>query len=72
MTEHPLITLERWEQSGAPWRTKSIENGLATVELCSCHGEAVDELRSSDPQLLNYLADRRTSESASRRVRQQP
>ncbi len=66
MSEHPLITLERWERNGALWRTRSIEGGLATVELCTCHGEAVDELRSREPELLRYLADRPTSESPPR------
>ena len=31
----------------------------AVVELCTCHGEHVDTLHSSDPALLRYLAARR-------------
>lgn len=63
MTEPPLITLSRWETFGASWRTKSIDAESAVVEFCSCHGEAVDELRSSDPELLAYLRRRPDSSS---------
>jgi hypothetical protein len=62
MAEPPLLTLARWEDHGALWRTRSMEGEEAVVELLTCHGEAVDELRSSDPALLRYLADRPTSE----------
>lgn len=58
MTEPPLITLSRWESYGAIWRAKSITPDEAIVELCSCHGEPVDELRSADPELLTYLLGR--------------
>ena len=34
----------------------------AVVELCTCHGEPVDELRSNDPALLAYLARRPRSD----------
>ena len=30
----------------------------AVVELCTCYGEHVETLRSSDPELLRYLAGR--------------
>jgi hypothetical protein len=62
MVEPPLTTLSRWEDFGALWRTRSIGPSSAVVEFCSCHGEAVDELRSDDPELLRYLADRPSSE----------
>lgn len=62
MAEPPLRTLARWEDSGALWRTRSLTADGAVVELCSCHGEPVDELRSADPDLLRYLAARRSSE----------
>jgi hypothetical protein len=58
MAESPLITLSRWEEFGAIWRTKSITEEEAVVELCSCHGEPVDELRSTEPELLTYLRSR--------------
>jgi hypothetical protein len=66
MRESTLTTLERWESSGALWRARSVEGGVAIVELCTCHGEAVDELRSSEPELLRYLADRPSSEAPPR------
>jgi hypothetical protein len=62
MAEPPLDTLARWEDAGALWRTRSLREGEAVVELCTCHGEPVEELRSSDPELLRYLAARRSSE----------
>lgn len=62
MAESPLLTLERWELSGAIWRTKSLAAEGAIVSLLTCYGEPVDELRSGDPELLRYLADRPTSE----------
>ncbi|MFN8163390.1 MAG: hypothetical protein U0R26_06075 [Solirubrobacterales bacterium] len=63
MVEPPLIRLRRWEEHGAIWRTKSLAEGEAVIELCTCYGEPVDELRSSDPELLRYLSRRRSSES---------
>jgi hypothetical protein len=62
VTDSALEKLERWELHGAVWRLLSIEAGEARVELLTCHGEAVDELRSDDPELLRYLADRPSSE----------
>jgi hypothetical protein len=58
----PLQQLERWELFGATWHLRSIGDEGAVVELCTCYGEAVDELRSADPELLRYLADRSSSE----------
>lgn len=62
MSEPPLQVLARWEEAGALWRTRSLGEGEAVVDLCTCHGEPVDELRSGDPELLRYLAARRSSE----------
>lgn len=63
MTESPLNKLRRWEDHGAIWRTKSLGDHGAVVELLTCHGEPVDEMRSDDPELLRYLARRATSEA---------
>jgi hypothetical protein len=63
MPEPPLDTLQRWEEAGALWRTRSLRGDEAVVELCTCHGEPVDELRSGDPALLRYLQTRRSSEA---------
>ena len=62
MPESPLQTLGRWELNGAIWRTKSLGEEEAIVALLTCYGEPVDELRSADPELLRYLADRPSSE----------
>lgn len=62
VSESALDKLERWELHGAVWRLRSIAAGEATVELLTCHGEQVDELRSTDPELLRYLAARPSSE----------
>ncbi len=62
MPEPALTSLKRWEEYGAAWRVKSIDDGGALVELCTCHGEPVDQLRSGDPWLLCYLARRPSSE----------
>lgn len=63
MAEPSLATLARWEEHGAVWRTKSINEGEAVVELCTCYGEPVDVLRSKEPELLRYLARRPDSQS---------
>jgi len=63
MPEPPLETLARWEDSGALWRTLSLAGEEAVVELCTCHGEPVDELRSRDPELRRYLEARPSSEA---------
>lgn len=61
--EPPLVTLARWEDSGALWRTRSLRGEEAVVELCTCHGEVVEVLQSRDPALLRYLAARPSSEA---------
>ncbi len=58
MSESPIVTLERWEQGGATWRASRVTEQGAVVELCTCTGELVEELRSSDPELLALLARR--------------
>jgi hypothetical protein len=54
--ESPVETLERWQDHGAMWRVVSVTETEAVVDLCSCVGEPVEQLRSSDPELLRYLA----------------
>jgi hypothetical protein len=53
-----VAALERWAEHGAIWRVLILTETLAVVELCTCHGEPVDTLRSSDPALLRYLSGR--------------
>jgi hypothetical protein len=54
--------LMRWEEHGAIWRVRWLGEDEAVVDLLSCVGEPVDELRSRDPELLRYLARRRRSD----------
>ena len=62
MAESSIDTLLRWEQSGAVWRAKSVSEMEAVVDLCTCAGEPVDQLRFTDPAVLRYLADRPRSD----------
>lgn len=61
VSEPPLVTLARWEAAGAHWRVRLLTADRAEVDLLSCMGEQVDHLRSSDPDLLAYLARRPNS-----------
>ena len=54
----PVAILTRWEQHGATWRVRSLSPTEAVVELCTCYGDPVDELRSGDPALLAFVAAR--------------
>jgi hypothetical protein len=58
----PIAILQRWEDYGAIWRVRSVSEEEAVVDMCTCHGELVDELRSGDPELLRYLAGRPRSD----------
>jgi hypothetical protein len=58
METTPIERLERWELFGATWLVRSLKPTEAVVELSTCDGEPVEELRSDDPNLLHYLADR--------------
>lgn len=64
MPEPPIATLMRWEDHGAIWRARSVTETEAVVELCTCSGEPIDELRSGDPQLLRFLTERPRSDAA--------
>lgn len=64
MGEATRDVLERWEQSGAIWRVRTLSGTEAVVDLCTCFGEPVEVLRSRDAELLRYLADRPSSEAA--------
>lgn len=62
MGESAIETLLRWEEHGAVWRTRTVTDTEAVVDLCTCSGERVDQLRTSDPAVLRYLADRPRSD----------
>jgi hypothetical protein len=56
--------LERWEASGAIWRVRSLAEDAAVVELCTCFGETVELVRTTDPATLAFLAERPASDAA--------
>ena len=60
--ESPFATLLRWEEAGAHWRLAWRTEDEVAVQLMSCLGEPVDELRSADPELRAYLERRPSSE----------
>lgn len=62
MTEPPVDVLRRWEDAGAMWRVAWRGDAEVVVDLCSCTGERMDQLRSSDPELLAYIDRRPSSE----------
>jgi len=47
--------LERWVLFGAQWHVLRLSNDRATVELCACTGEPVEQLESHDPAVIEYL-----------------
>jgi hypothetical protein len=59
--EAPVELLERWEVHGAAWRALHVSDEKAIVELCTCHGEPVDRIESSDPDLISLLRERPSS-----------
>jgi hypothetical protein len=55
--------LRRWEQLGASWQVIGRAPGQLTVSLCRCDGgEQVQQLTSSDPELLAFIGPRTSSE----------
>jgi hypothetical protein len=49
--------LERWELHGGHWRVAELLRDHVTVELCTCYGEPVDRVWSTDPELIARLRD---------------
>ena len=62
MGESAVETLQRWEEHGAHWRLLDLSEDRAVVELCTCYGEPVERLESSDPELLDVIRRRPSSE----------
>jgi hypothetical protein len=62
-TESPVAILERWEHNGATWRALHVSDAKAIVDLCTCTGEPVDRLESTDPELIRLVRDRGGSSS---------
>lgn len=58
-----VAELRRWEDSGAVWQVISRKGGAATVALLRCDGgEEMDRFTSADPQLLDFIGERSSSE----------
>ena len=53
--DDPVSVLERWRDYGGHYRVLELSSAGAVVELCSCHGEAVERLESDDAALVEYL-----------------
>lgn len=62
--QSPIDILTRWEEHGALWRVSRVEPGGVTIELCSCTGEAMQQLCSDDAELRAYVARRPRSDFA--------
>jgi hypothetical protein len=58
-TAADIEVLERWVLLGGTWRIRSISADRAEIELCTCVGEPVERLESSDPGFLAHVAARR-------------
>ena len=58
MPDTPVDVLTRWEDGGAEFRVESLTGERAVVVLCTCTGEPVDRLESSDADLLRFLHER--------------
>jgi hypothetical protein len=59
----PIEFVERWQSFGATWRVVSRTAGSVTLSLCRCDsGEEVQRLTSTNPELIEWLADRTSSE----------
>ena len=57
-SDDAVTALKGWREHGADYRVLHLSDELAVVELCTCFGEPVDHLESSDPRLLRYLRER--------------
>ncbi len=58
----PVAILERWADSGGLWRVLTRRADSVTVGLFRCDGgEQLDEIRSAEPDFLEFLAGRDSS-----------
>ncbi len=55
MADDPVEVLTRWEDHGALWRVEELSGDRAVVLMCTCHGEPVERLESTDPKLIDFL-----------------
>ncbi|NLT30102.1 MAG: hypothetical protein GXX86_06540 [Propionibacterium sp.] len=62
MSDDPIAVLTRWTDSGAHWRVAARTAEAVIIELITCTGdEVVDRLHTTDPDLVAWLGDRRSS-----------
>jgi hypothetical protein len=62
MTSRPSISLSdlrSWEEHGATWRTLTLTDERAILELCTCYGEPVDTVQSDEPELIAFVREHR-------------
>jgi hypothetical protein len=54
-----IAELEDWELNGAEWRPVKVDRARAVVDLCSCSGELMERVESTDPQFIEFVRARR-------------
>ena len=58
MSEPPVDVVTRWEEHGAQWRVVALSDDHVSLDLCTCYGEPVERLDSSDRDLVEFVAAR--------------
>lgn len=53
-----VAELEDWERNGAVWRPVEVGVDRAIVDLCSCSGELMERVDSSDPGFIELVRTR--------------
>ena len=57
-----IAELQRWQDAGAVWEVIVRTGDSVTIGLLRCDGgEEVDRFTSTDPRLLAFIGDRRSS-----------
>jgi hypothetical protein len=62
MAERPIDVVRRWEDGGAEWRVVLLADDRVEIELCTCTGEPVERLMSSDRDLIELAREREPSQ----------
>ncbi len=50
-----LADLIRWEEHGATWREVQDNDDHVVVQLCTCYGEPVDQVRGEARDLIAFV-----------------
>lgn len=53
-----MSALHRWEESGAEWTSHRLSDTEVVIELLTCTGELLEQIRTSDPEVARYVAAR--------------